>query len=242
MICRQLPFSTADGFHQMAADETMLHSAVAGVASFRLYCWSEATVSLGYFQPERLRFQDSRLTSLPFVRRPSGGDTLVHHHELTYAIALPAGLPWQTRESWACRMHGIIAAASHSLGISAQAAACEDISWFDGLLCFQHITAADLRIGSAKVVGSAQRRQRGALLQHGAILLATSPHTPHLPGIEELTGKTISAAEMSQALCTEFIQQTGWNLIEDDWTHAERAHWYELVVHKYSSESWNRKR
>ena len=70
---RLLPFATADGAHNMAADEVLLESAVAGVASLRFYTWTPATVSLGYFQPVRVRDDDARLAALPFVRRPSGG-------------------------------------------------------------------------------------------------------------------------------------------------------------------------
>ena len=50
----------------MAADEVMLESAVTGVASLRFYGWTEATVSLGYFQTERLRREDARLAELQF--------------------------------------------------------------------------------------------------------------------------------------------------------------------------------
>ena len=69
--CRLLPFAVADGARNMATDETLLESAVAGVASLRLYGWSQATVSLGYFQPEMVR-RTELLAPLPFVRRPSG--------------------------------------------------------------------------------------------------------------------------------------------------------------------------
>src|SRR5262249_54297242 len=104
---RVLPLETADGPTNMAADEVLLEAAVAGSASLRFYTWSEPTLSLGYFQHEALRHTDASLAGLPWVRRPSGGATLVHHHELTYALALPAGFDWQPKsQSWLCRFHG----------------------------------------------------------------------------------------------------------------------------------------
>ena len=108
-----LPLASADGAHNMAADEVLLESAGRGIASLRFYTWTPATVSLGYFQPQRVRQDDARLASLPFVRRPSGGMTLVHDQELTYALALPAGPPWQVagQSPWLCRMHAITGAA-----------------------------------------------------------------------------------------------------------------------------------
>ena len=96
---RVLPFATADGAHNMAADEVLLESAVAGTGSLRFYGWSEATLSLGYFQPHRIRGSDEWLAKLPFVRRPTGGEALVHHHELTYALGLPTSLVRQGHQS-----------------------------------------------------------------------------------------------------------------------------------------------
>src|SRR5262245_25028554 len=155
----------------MAADEVLLESAAQGMASLRLYEWSEPTLSLGYFQPERRRLDDERLAGLPFVRRMTGGDALVHHYEVTYALALPAGRPWQTVGPCGLCMHRIIAAALRRFRISPHLYASDRSAPFAGLLCFQHVTPGDLVLGDHKVVGSAQRKQRGSLLQHGGILL-----------------------------------------------------------------------
>jgi lipoate-protein ligase A len=246
VTCRLLPCAVADGPHQMAADEVLLESAAAGVASLRFYGWSAATLSLGYFQPERLRRADGRLAALPYVRRPSGGKALVHHHELTYALALPAGRPWQPGEgpvsSWLCRMHGIIATALGSLGVAVRSCASPEEPAGGGILCFQHLARGDLLIGSAKVVGSAQRRQRGALLQHGAVLLAASPHAPALPGIEELTGTRLSGSAVGEGIGRELARETGWELAGADWLPSERQRLGELVQTRYTQPAWNRKR
>src|SRR3954469_17858125 len=103
---RLLPFATASGADNMARDEALLHSAAdRGVASLRFYTWTEPTLSLGYFQPAAVREGSAALAGLPWVRRSTGGDAIVHHRELTYALALPPGPPWQTKESWVCRFH-----------------------------------------------------------------------------------------------------------------------------------------
>jgi lipoate-protein ligase A len=237
-----LPFLLADGAYNMATDEALLLSAAQGTASLRFYGWSHATLSLGYFQPERLRYSDSRLASLPYVRRPSGGDTLVHHHEVTYALALPAGPPWQARgEPWSRRMHLVIAAALKSLAVDARLHVAVG-KRFEGALCFEHFSGDDLLIGDAKVVGSAQRRHRGAILQHGAILLATSPHAPMLPGIWELTGRELTTEGTSHAIRQELVLQTGWQLVPDGFTDVERQRIGVLVAERYTQDKWNRKR
>src|SRR5438105_6596684 len=134
--CRLLPYAVADGPHNMAADEVLLEAALAGVAALRFYGWRTATVSLGYFQPERVRRGDDRLAGLPFVRRPSGGGTLVHHHEITYAFGLPAGPPWQTGQSWLIRMHELVAAGLARLGVAARPHVPSGDAPLHGFLCF----------------------------------------------------------------------------------------------------------
>jgi lipoate-protein ligase A len=241
-VVRLLPYAVADGPANMAADETLLESAVAGTASLRFYGWSEASLSLGYFQPERLRHADARLAGLPFVRRPTGGDALVHHHELTYALALPAGRGWQSPDPCLRCVHRILATALAALGVRVRLHVPDNDPPFADVLCFLHHTAGDLILGTAKVAGSAQRKQRGAILQHGAVLLAQSPHTPALPGIRELTGRDLDLAALLATVQAEFVGATGWELDAADWTAAERRRIDELVAGKYNRDAWNRKR
>lgn len=225
----------------MAADETLVHSAAEGAASLRFYGWTAATVSLGYFQPCAVRHADSRLAALPFVRRPSGGATLVHHHEITYALALPPSSPWQAGESWLLRMHRIIAAALADLGVSVTVVGAAPIKHGD-ILCFQQFTQGDLLCGSKKIVGSAQRKYRQALMQHGSILLAQSAHAPDLPGIREITGVTLTPTKLVAAIQRSFAEATGWRLEESDWTELEKNTTEELAAQKYASSAWNEKR
>ena len=238
---RLLPYTEADGPHNMAADEVLLEAAVAGSASLRLYGWSQATLSLGYFQPVAVRESDPRLANLPWVRRPTGGETLVHHHELTYALSLPPGPPWQAhRTSWLALMHAILAEALAGLGAAAVSVGSE--VRLGQVLCFLHHTPGDLHIGRAKVVGSAQRRRRGALLQHGAVLLAASPHTPALPGVAELIGRGLSAEEVAAAVRVCFARRTGWTLEPADWTADECHRIDALAADKYAQPAWNARR
>src|SRR5947207_926902 len=96
----------------MAADEVMLESAGQGIASLRFYEWSLPSLSLGYFQSAEMRLHDPALAGLEWVRRLTGGGALVHDHELTYALALPASSPWLRElgraNEWIAIMHGVI--------------------------------------------------------------------------------------------------------------------------------------
>ncbi len=221
VTCRLLPLALGDGPHNMAADEVLLQSAPTGLVSLRFYGWTEATVSLGYFQASAARASDLMLQSLPFVRRPTGGAALVHHYELTYALALPEAWSRPTGEPWLPRMHRIIGSALKRLGIVCRLASLTEKGQAASPLCFQQITAGDLLAGKGKIAGSAQRRQRGCLLQHGAILLGASPHAPRLPGILEQSGRELSLEDCQAAVVQEFHMDTGWELMETSWVQDE---------------------
>lgn len=235
---RLLPHESLPGPVNMAADEVMLESAEAGVTSLRFYTWSGPTLTLGYFQPS-----EDRLPGLPWVRRMTGGAALVHHHEVTYALALPAGKPWQTAgESWVCRFHHLITAALAPAGATTRAVVCGEEKKLGPVLCFLHQTPGDLVAASAKVVGSAQRKRKGALLQHGGILLARSEFAPQLPGLAELTGVRLTAGDVVKLVTGQFAADTGWDLVRGDWSAAERSRRDALVGEKYIRSEWNEKR
>jgi lipoate-protein ligase A len=241
--CRLLPFHAALGAWNMAADEVLLEEAVAGRASFRLYAWSQPTLSLGYFQRHEECRADPRLRELAWVRRPTGGEALVHHHEVTYALCLPAGAPWQRHgQSWLRRMHELLAAALRSRGVAVHVCGTDEEKKRGKILCFLHDTPGDLRIGAAKIAGSAQRKRRGALLQHGSVLLAGSPFTPHLPGIRELIGLSLERDALCAAVIEQLANGTGWVLEPSAWSLDELRRIDELAADKYAHPAWNGKR
>ena len=172
----------------------------AASATLRFYEWKPATLSLGYFQAAADREQHAASRDCPLVRRASGGGAILHDRELTYSIALPQAqgrlcrgelesvttLVDDTsliRRRWlnssrSLQLFARPMSAGHAVRQNAAAP----------FLCFQRRSCGDIVVQSAKIVGSAQRRRRGAVLQHGSILLARSPFAPELPGIQELTG------------------------------------------------------
>lgn len=244
---RTLPFAIRSGADNMAADEAMLHSAAeSGIASFRAYSWREPTLSLGYFQPAEVRLADEKLAGLSWVRRATGGATIVHDpaSELTYSLALPAGTAWQPKgESWICRMHGYLRETLKSVwGIDTQLVVCGEEQKLGPVLCFRHQTAGDLLLHGQKIAGSAQRKHKGALLQHGSILLRASPFAPALAGIAELSGIEVRAEELAIAQTRRLHVETGWKLAPAPWTVEELAETERIALEKYGAEAWNGKR
>lgn len=241
---RLLPTLAASGPEQMARDEALLESAAdQGVVSFRFYRWSEPTLSLGYFQGAGDR--TGELASLAWVRRASGGAAILHHspHELTYSFALPAAAATiPVGESWICRVHYAIRDCLKAMGVRTRAVVCGEEQKLGEFLCFLHHTPGDLVLDGSKVVGSAQRKQRGAILQHGTILLSTSAYTPQLPGLADLAGIGIDESEFMAGIRSELGRQLGWSYVEGDWTADELVEARRIKSEKYRSRDWNERR
>jgi lipoate-protein ligase A len=240
---RVLAFASADGATNMARDEAMLESASErGVASLRFYTWSEPTISLGYFQPSASR-ASPRFAPLAWVRRSTGGAAIVHHHELTYSFALPAKPEWNSPQSWICRFHHLLRDVLAENGVESSLVVCGEEKKLGEVLCFLDQTPGDLIIGASKVAGSAQRKLKGALLQHGSILLRSSEHAPELPGIHDLAGKELFTSEsLAALLAVNFADVTGARMESQDWTVEEQDRVPVIRGEKYANSEWNRRR
>ncbi len=240
---RLLPFASADGSTNMSADEAMLESAVRGMASLRFYTWTVPTLSLGYFQSAEDRTRAAYLSRLPWVRRSTGGAAIVHHHELTYALALPPGKEWVSQEHWICRAHHIVQRVLVAHGVESHAVICGEEQKLGPVVCFLHQTPGDLLIGGSKVAGSAQRKMRGALLQHGSILLRRSEFVPALAGICDAASTPGFAPDvLAELLTNAFATDTGWALTPGEWTSDELERIPAIRAEKYANREWNEKR
>ncbi len=164
------------GDWNMAADEFLLEQTIeTGQISVRIYRWEEATLSLGHFQKWPDGDLDLGLRDLPVVRRLSGGGAIVHDQELTYSLQVPsthflAQDPAQMYDL----VHAAIIDWLAAKGINVQPRGAMEHEKESNFLCYARGDWRDLMIGNEKIVGSAQRRRKGAILQHGSILLSKS--------------------------------------------------------------------
>jgi len=176
------------GVRNMALDEALLEAALEqGQCAVRWYRWNSATVSLGYFQKSEAAAAIPRLNGLPVVRRLTGGGAILHHHEWTYSCAVPPDHPLaQTPLQIYERVHERIIAALAERGVSSTFRG-SSLSHAEGeFLCFRRGDPRDVVLNGQKIVGSAQRRRRGAVLQHGSLLLRRSDYAPEFPGVLDL--------------------------------------------------------
>ena len=177
----------ADGGTNMAADEALAAEAERrGGLVVRLYAWTPAAVSLGAFQ----KIADARsipaIADVPLVRRPSGGGAIVHGSDLTYAAAVPKAHPWgRVPQAFYDALHEAMVAALADRGIAARlhVAAGRPAADDGAFFCFDRRAAGDIVATppnaapapqDPKIMGSAQRRLPGVVLQHGSLLLRAS--------------------------------------------------------------------
>lgn len=188
----------AEGGWNMAYDAALLDGALArGEVILRLYRWARPTLSLGYFQKARPAELPLALRELDRVRRLSGGGAILHHHEWTYSCVVPPGHPL-ARESVGLYevVHGTLIAALERRGVTARlrGSALEE----NPFLCFLRGDPRDIVVQGKKVTGSAQRRRRGAILQHGSVLLRASEFAPEIPGLFDLQSISEAREDFAQ--------------------------------------------
>ncbi|MBI2168173.1 MAG: lipoate--protein ligase family protein [Actinobacteria bacterium] len=160
-----------DASDQMGADLALLDAVEGGgPMQLRLYRWQRPALSLGRFQPEdQVDLDACRTLDVDVVRRPTGGQALLHGSDLTYAIALarPGGREGSVDAVYGSIARGLIAGLAR-VGVSAEVARHRGPA---GPACFSSERGSDLRARGRKLVGSAQVRRGGAVLQHGSVLL-----------------------------------------------------------------------
>jgi lipoyl(octanoyl) transferase len=242
--CRLIIDPPASGAWNMAVDEVLWEwAADAGECCWRFYRWEEPTLSLGYFQDLDDRTRHDASIECPVVRRATGGGAILHQHELTYSFVLPAEHELaQRRQFLYDSVHKTLIATLGSLGIEAklcgQSAVRQEANPF---LCFQRRSPGDVLVGATKIAGSAQRRTKGAVLQHGSVLLGRSTAAPELEGLIELGGATISAQQLVDRWLERLSAKLNLRWQDEPLTQNERQQAAELVRDKYGSTHFLRK-
>jgi len=230
----------------MAVDETLLEwSAGSGGAALRLYGWQPATLSLGYFQryTERARHAASR--ECPAVRRPSGGGAIVHDREITYSLVVPAGhaLAVRRRSLYESVHRALVDALSQwRIAATCCESAAEASAGPQPFLCFQRRTQGDVLLGQFKIAGSAQRRVRGAVLQHGSVLWARSPAAPELPGVSDVAATAIALEPLVAAWTERLARVLGMEWRASALCDQERVRADGLKAIRYAAACWTEHR
>ncbi|MBI5700721.1 lipoate--protein ligase family protein [Candidatus Saganbacteria bacterium] len=238
----------ANGLKNMKRDIELFNNteATSGSSILRIYSWSKPCISLGYSQKidEEIDEKKAKEIEWDVVMRPTGGGIVFHNEaEVTYSIVtsidnpiLPKGLvPSYMKISEAV----VIALAK--IGIQSQILSAKseilnkksttpshsppyqggDVPKGQrGSLCFSYPAEYEIVVDGKKIVGSAQKRGKKALLQQGSIFMSPidekifsvlkKPYHGHnAVSVEEVLGRKVVFDEMAEPLESGFQKILG---------------------------------
>lgn len=257
-----------NGEWNMALDEAFLMSVSEKKAppTLRLYTWQPATLSLGFAQPVK----DVDLARLDhagwgLVRRPTGGRAILHIDELTYSVTAPLDDPLlggSLLESYR-KISLALLAALMRLGVDAKGDSTYTNRTSSGVqnpVCFETPSNYEITAGGKKLIGSAQARKYGGILQHGALpisgditrithVLNLLPYKgrrtaaenliAHATNLETLLGYVPAWPEIADAMIAGFSETFNVTFIEEQPSALEIDLAKKLVREKYASYTWN---
>lgn len=273
---RLLITPAADGATNMAIDEAILYALAEGRghATLRFYEWQPPCLSLGYNQPHS-QVDEAACARLGYtwVRRPTGGRAILHCDELTYSVIVPEQEPRVAGgivESYRRLSRGLLAGL-RVLGVEAVQAQEEKVANpAQGAACFDTPSNYEITVGGRKLIGSAQVRRRGVVLQHGALPLtgdldrifaclriegvpAASAAPPmghparprslcdHAVTLEQALGWAVSFEVVAAALAQGFAQALNLRLEPGELDAYELELVQQLRRSQYANDSWNRR-
>jgi lipoate-protein ligase A len=266
---RVLRTPPADGAWNMAVDEAMMEATGRdeAMSTLRLFAWNPPCLSIGYAQPIS-DIDEARLTAKGWgiVRRPTGGRAILHADELTYSVVGPvdeARLKGDIPTSFR-RISDAILIALEQLKLRVEAVAKDEslLGTQNNPVCFETPSTYEITVGSRKLVGSAQARRRGALLQHGTLPLfgdlrritqvlaypneserarAAEKVLARAATVESVLGRKVGWKEAALAFETAFSEGLNLELESGELTPGEVARAEELVEEKYWNEEWTRR-
>ena len=172
---RLIESAAANGARNMAIDVSLAESVrKGGPPVLRFYRWEPPCISLGRNQPARDHYdaEAAERWGIDFVRRPTGGGAVYHHREITYSVMVGDRLLGGPRRTYHLIHRGLLAglrllgAPVDMVGVSAEPHRPSTVP------CFRELDLGAIVADKQKLVGSAQLRERGVILQHGSIMLA----------------------------------------------------------------------
>ena len=257
-----------NGFWNMAVDEALLFHAAqkTSLPTLRLFSWDVPTLSLGYSQS----IKDVDLKKIAekgwrCVRRPTGGKAILHTDELTYSITTALDEPLMAGsllESYK-RVSVALQKGLRLLGVTTTADSQynkpENVEKSDPV-CFQVPSNYEITWNHKKLIGSAQARKSGGVLQHGTLPLcgsltritevlaysstdecekAKQNIQDHAATLEDATSKVVSWQDAASAFVEGFKAEINIEFHETEISNDELQLTMDLMKNKYSTNNWN---
>lgn len=267
---RVIKSKSYNGAMNMAIDEAIMIAHKEGKVkpTLRFYTWDPACITIGYFQKleEEIDLDKCSELNVDCVRRITGGRAVLHEDELTYSIIV--GEDNELMDSSITKSYKFI---SEGLvkGLNLCGVYTDDLNKGEKIsrenlsaACFNAHASYEISINKKKVVGSAQSRKYGIILQHGSIILDFDVNklfeliksedeekkqrlinftAKKASGIENEINKKIDIKELEKNITKGVQSHFNIEFVEEDLTNYE----YELakkLYERYSSDEYNKKR
>ncbi len=250
----------------MAIDEAILMALAEGKSqpTLRFFAWEPPCLSIGYSQAAaEVDITKCQRVGVDFVRRPTGGRAILHTDELTYSIVAPQDEPRVTGgvvESYRRLSAGLVRGL-RLLGMDVAQAEAEHGQDADvSAACFDAPSAYEVTAGGKKLVGSAQVRRKGTVLQHGSLPLQGDItricHYLVVPSeerrqelrqelqaratsLELVLGRVVPFTQVVEALVKGFSEGLNLHLEPEELSQHELALVQQFRREKYTAEVWN---
>ncbi|MEX1247613.1 MAG: biotin/lipoate A/B protein ligase family protein [Anaerolineales bacterium] len=273
---RLLRHPASRGARNMAVDAAILEMVVEGKTppTLRFYDWDPACLSLGFAQNYADVDEEGRAArGWDVVRRPTGGRAILHTDELTYSVIGPSDEPRLSGgvlESYKRLSEGLMQALK-ILGLPVEQQPMHGVenqrlgNGFgnaDNPVCFEVPSDYEITLHGKKIIGSAQARRKGGVLQHGSLPLfgdiariteilrypsedrrqeAAERVRARAATVEEGLGRLVSFQEAAESFARGFAQALNIEFIEGKLSAEEEAaaeHW---LGERYAAPAWTQR-
>ena len=262
---RLINTGASDGAANMAIDEAIMRSVAEGGSppTLRFYGWAPPCVSVGYSQSVRkeIDLDRCRERGYTWVRRPTGGRAILHIDELTYSVVAPMGearVAGDIITSYRRLSLGLVEGLRTLHGGVVQADRMEtDGGGEKSAACFDVPSHYEVTAYGRKLVGSAQVRRNGVVLQHGAlplegdvsrlvdVLALSEPDRGALRdkllvraiALDEVVGRVVPFDEAVEALTRGFCRALNLEFTSGGLSRFEREA-AEGLMSRYSGDEW----
>lgn len=267
---RLLHHPAQPGAWNMAADAAILENVIGGhsPATLRLYDWDPACLSLGFAQ----LFADVDEQALTthgwhVVRRPTGGRAILHTDELTYSVIGPSDEPrllGGVLESYKRLSEGLMKSLL-LLGLPVERQPMREGNGFGALdnpVCFEVPSDYEITLNGKKIIGSAQARKKGGVLQHGSLPLhgdiariteilrypseesrrqAAERVRARAATVEEGLGRRVSWEEAAKAFVQGFSEILNIEFVDGELSDAEKVAADRWMAERYAGAAWTQR-
>ncbi|MEH2362368.1 lipoate--protein ligase family protein [Nostoc sp.] len=221
----------------MAIDLWLLkqHQSGKHPSTLRFYTWSPPAISLGYHQrqyPEYWQHLTWQGQKLDLVRRPSGGRAVLHQGDLTYAV-ITSGLTGNRLQVYE-RICEFLIQGWRSLGVELDYGTAGR-GYIHNPNCFGTATSADLVLpDGGKLIGSAQLRRDGAILQHGSIRLRSDAQLfTQVFGAESFTDVQLpQSLSIEKIIAALVAAASNYFDIQIEVQPLSQSEWEEILAHQ----------